>query len=70
MTGELTLVTALHTSDFVKFINNLFETLNSKQLYACNPIECALNEDNAVVLENLEDVWKYMELKSVVFRKA
>lgn len=54
-TGELTSSTALHTADFVTFINNLFDCLNSKQLYSVNPYACALSPERPVVQETLEE---------------
>jgi len=34
--------TSSNTADFIEFINNLFDCLNSRSLYTNNPYLCAL----------------------------
>lgn len=54
-TGELTSPTSLQTANFIKKVNNLFDNLNSKNLYNSNPLKCALSNNNGLVESNLRD---------------
>lgn len=47
-TKELKTETANSTADFVEFINNLFDCLNSRTLYSSNPYKSALTDNNIV----------------------
>lgn len=52
-TQQLTSYTAPDTAKFVEFMNNLFDTLNSKQLYSSNPFTCALNDEKPLVKQTM-----------------
>jgi hypothetical protein len=41
-TEQLQSVISLNITDIIKFINNLFDCLNSRLLYSNNPYNCAL----------------------------
>ncbi|KAJ8913806.1 hypothetical protein NQ315_002712 [Exocentrus adspersus] len=41
-TGELTSDTALNTADFIEYMNNIFDSMNSKSKFSRNPFNCAL----------------------------
>lgn len=38
--------TAKNTDSFIKYINDLLNTLNSSSLYDKNPLRCALSKNN------------------------
>lgn len=64
-TGELLSKTALDTADFLEFVNNLFDILNSKELYSKNPYACALSPERPLVRETMENAIS----KLLVFEK-
>jgi hypothetical protein len=47
-TGQLLSSTASNTADFIEFINNLFDCLNSRSLYSHNPYLCTLTDSGTV----------------------
>jgi hypothetical protein len=47
-TGQLQSNTSSNTADFIEFINNLFDCLNSRSLYTNNPYLCALTDVGTV----------------------
>lgn len=53
-TGDLETPSALDTADFVEFVNNTFDSLNSKNLYDDNPNRRPLSAKNKQVCRNLE----------------
>ncbi|CAI6354617.1 unnamed protein product [Macrosiphum euphorbiae] len=53
-TGQLKSNTALHTSEFINVINNMFDSANSKNLYDRNPNRRPLSPKNSIVFENLK----------------
>ena len=48
--GQLKSVTALNTANFIRFMNDLFNVLNSRQFYLRNPYACAFTENNSRVI--------------------
>lgn len=54
-TGELKSDMAYDTANFVEFMNNLFDTLNSKELYSKNPYSSAISAERPLVKETLEE---------------
>lgn len=48
-TGQLQSNTSSNTADFIEFINNLFDCLNSRSLYSNNPYRCALTNSGTVM---------------------
>jgi hypothetical protein len=48
-TGQLLNSTASNTADFIEFINNLFDCLNSRFLYSHNLYLCALTDSGTVI---------------------
>lgn len=61
ISGELKSKTALNTAEFVEFVNNLFDCLNSKEHYSRNPYACALSEKHPLVKATIEDAITKME---------
>jgi len=57
-TNELKSKTAKNTSDFVEFINKLFDCLNSRTLHSSNPYNCGLS-DSGIVKPFLNEAIKY-----------
>lgn len=53
-TGELKSSSALFTAEFITFVNNLFDCLNSRSLYSSNPYMCAISKERLKQLEFLE----------------
>lgn len=53
-TGQLKSITALHTSEFISIIKNMFDSANSKNLYDRNPNRRPLSHKNAIVFDNLK----------------
>lgn len=47
-TGQLCSKTATVTADFIEFMNNLFDCLNSRSLYSNNPYNSALTHTGIV----------------------
>lgn len=47
-TGQLRSKTAIDTADFVQFMNNLFDCLNSRSLYSSNPYNCAFTHSGNI----------------------
>ncbi|KAL4148879.1 hypothetical protein QTP88_003024 [Uroleucon formosanum] len=47
-TGQLCSKTAIDTADFIEFMNNLFDCLNSRSLYSNNPYNAALTHTGIV----------------------
>ena len=47
-TGQLCSKTAIDTADFIEFMNNLFDCLNSRSLYCNNPYNSALTHTGIV----------------------
>lgn len=58
-TGELTGSSAETTADFIDFINNLFDCLNSRTITSKNPYNSALIE-NSVVQNTLKDALEFL----------
>lgn len=53
-TGQLKSNTALHTSEFINVINNMFDSANSKNLCDRNPNRRPLSPKNSIVFDNLK----------------
>jgi hypothetical protein len=60
-TGELLSDTALHTADFVEFVNDLFDALNSRELYCSNPQACAISSERPLIQQTLENALEPLE---------
>lgn len=60
-TGQLITETAEYTAIFLKYMNNLFDTTNSKFLYSKNPFQCALSDKRPVVEETIRDAINTMQ---------
>lgn len=52
-TGELDSESAKNTADFIEFIDQLFDSLNSRTLFSKNPYNAALSHTNYYVLTTL-----------------
>lgn len=59
-TGQLQSDTSSDTADFIEFINNLFDCLNSRSLYSRNPYCCALTY-SGIVHNFLKDAAQYFK---------
>ncbi|CAG4957376.1 unnamed protein product [Colias eurytheme] len=69
-TGDLKSETAVHTAKFLKEINNLFDSLNSKSLKHKNPYKRALTKKNDAVRKTLKNGLKIMnDLKKINYTK-
>jgi hypothetical protein len=55
-TGQITSPTAAATADFIKEMNNLFDVLNSKNLYSSNYFACAISDERPNQLHFLNEV--------------
>lgn len=64
-TGQICSKTALDTADFVQFMNNLFDCLNSRSLYNCNPYKTALTHSGNVKIFLLESLNYFSNLKKI-----
>lgn len=53
-TGQIEEQVGSDTADFVSLLNNLFDALNSKSLYAKNPYNCSLSDKNPLIRVTLE----------------
>jgi len=60
-TGQIKSNTALHTSEFINVINNMFDSANSKNLYNQNPNRRPLSPKNPIVFENLKRAQNYLK---------
>lgn len=64
-TGQLSSKTAMDTANFIEFINNLFDCLNSESLFSNNPYNSALTH-SGIVKTFLLDASKYfLNLKKI-----
>lgn len=63
-TGQLQSNTSSNTADFIEFINNLFDCLNSRSLYSNNPYRCALTNSGTVMNFLIEASQYFINLKS------
>lgn len=62
-TGQLNSETAKHTAEFIEFIDQLFDCLNSKTLFSRNPYNAAMSHANFYVLTTLnkaEDIFSHI----------
>lgn len=59
--GQLNSETAINTADFVKMVNNLFDTLNSKKRFDPNPYRCAISMSSSHARQALVAGKKYFE---------
>lgn len=64
-TGQLCSKTAIDTADFVQFMNNLFDCLNSRSLYSSNPYNCALTHSGNVKTFLLAALNYFSNLKKI-----
>ncbi|KAL4135077.1 hypothetical protein QTP88_006734 [Uroleucon formosanum] len=64
-TGELNSKTAIDTADFIEFINNLFDCLNSRSLYTNNPYNSALTHTGVVKTFLLDALQYFIILKKI-----
>lgn len=55
-TGQLKSTTAKNTSEFIKLINNMFDSANSKNLFDPNPHKRPMSAGNPTVFDNLKKV--------------
>lgn len=51
--GQLKYRTAEHTAEFIKFMNTLFDCINSYTFYTIIPYDCAISNTDPIVLETL-----------------
>lgn len=65
-TGQLVSDSAVETSNFIYFLNNLFDCLNSRCLYDSNPMKCALSVKSPQIKKTLEEGILVMEKLSKV----
>jgi len=58
-TGQIQSKTAAATADFIKEMNNLFDILNSKNLYSSNNYSCAISDErpNQLIFLNNAILW-------------
>jgi hypothetical protein len=64
-TGQLRSKTAIDTADFVQFMNNLFDCLNSSSLYSSNPYNCTLTHAGNVKIFLLDASNYFSNLKKI-----
>ena len=70
-TDELQSDTAENTANFIEFMNNLFDTLNSRIHFSPNPYRCALSKKNPIVNETLEEASKVLTfLQKIDFKNG
>jgi hypothetical protein len=69
-TGQISSESAIYTTEFLEKLNNLFDTLNSKNIYSKNPYQSALSEENPTSYQCLINAQVWSETLSKITNKG